>query len=225
MSANPPAEAQSASEIKALAEAERSGRAFLVFRDGDERQQLWFFAPGLTAAAVGRSPSSQVVLDWDDRVSRLHARFEDGENGWRLVDDGLSSNGTFVNGERVSGSRPLNDGDVLRFGSTSVTFRSPEREPQATTDPEAKPEAIRLSTTQRRVLAALCRPYKDGSGMAKPATDEQIAAELVLSVGEVRAHLKVLCAKLGVDGPPQGTTRGRLVERAFSAKLISKRDL
>ena len=42
-----------------------------------------------------------------------------------------------------------------------------------------------LSTTQRRVLVALCRPYKGRSGFASPATDEQIAEELFLSVGEV----------------------------------------
>lgn len=224
VSANPPAEARSASDLRALDEAERSGRPFLIFRDGNDRQQLFFFAPGSTSAAVGRSPSSDLVLDWDDLVSRLHARFEGGDNGWVLVDDGLSSNGTFVNEERVSGSRPLNDGDVLRFGSTTVTFRSPVRGQLPAPDAKDKPAPVRLSTTQRRVLAALCRPY-NRSGMARPATDEQIAADLVMSVGEVRAHLRVLSAKLGVDALPEGATRARLVQRAFSAGLISERDL
>ncbi len=82
-----------------------------------------------------------------------------------------------------------------------------------------------LSTTQRRVLAALCRPYKGRSGFASPATDEQIAEELFLSVGAVRTHLTVLYAKLGVEQLPQNETRVRLVERAFLAGLISERDL
>jgi len=84
---------------------------------------------------------------------------------------------------------------------------------------------VSLSTTQRRVLAALCRPYKDRGGFAGPATDEQIADDLVLSVGEVRAHIRVLYAKLGIAEQPRAETRVRLVERAFSDGLITDRDL
>jgi pSer/pThr/pTyr-binding forkhead associated (FHA) protein len=182
-----------------------SGRPFLQFRAADDSQQVFFFAPGSDTASVGRQESSDVVLDWDSQVSRVHARFERAGDEWDLVDDGLSRNGTFVNGERLSGRRRLNDGDTVRFGATTMTFRAP-----------AATAAVDLSTTQRRVLVALCRPYKGGSGLASPATDEQIAEELFLSAGEVRAHLKVLCAKLGVE------QRVLVVERAFSAGLISE---
>jgi len=41
----------------------------------------------------------------------------------------------------------------------------------------------------------------------------------------VRTHLKILYAKLGVQDLPQGETRVRLVERAFSSGLVSERDL
>ena len=225
MSANPPADAQSISELTARVEAERAGRPFLVFRDGDHRQRIFFFAPGSAGASVGRRPSSDLLLDWDDQVSRLHARFEQVEDAWLLVDDDLSSNGTFVNEERLSGRRRLNDGDTLRFGTTTVTFRSGERERSGTAEAAGSPATVALSTTQRRVLVALCRPYKDRGGFASPASDQQIADELVLSVGVVRTHLRVLCAKLGVEELPQNETRVRLVERAFSAGLISERDL
>jgi pSer/pThr/pTyr-binding forkhead associated (FHA) protein len=193
-----------------------SVRPFLQFRGADDSQRVFFFEPGSQSASVGRQASSDVALDWDDQVSRVHARFERAGDDWDLVDDGLSRNGTFVNGERISGRRRLNDGDSLRFGTTTVTFRAPARTPAA---PAGTP-AVGLSTTQRRVLVALCRPYKDRSGFASPATDEQIAEELFLSVGEVRAHLKVIGVKLGVDG-----ARVHLVERAFSAGLISEDDL
>ena len=72
------------------------------------------------------------------------------------------------------------------------------------------------------MLAALCRPYKGRSGFASPAADEQIAEELFLAVDAVRAHLKVLYAKLGVEESPPDEKRVRLVERAFSAGLISE---
>ena len=42
-----------------------------------------------------------------------------------MVDDGLSRNGTFVNGERVTRRRRLLDGDELRIGSTTIRFRAP----------------------------------------------------------------------------------------------------
>lgn len=228
-------------ELRAFLEAERSGRPFLLFCDAEHRQQLFLLSSDAEAVSVGRRPSSDVVLDWDNQVSRTHARFEHTGDGWELVDDGFSSNGTFVNDERLSGRRRLNDGDTLRFGSTTVTFHAP-RPPRATASavprPEPTPQApqpapqapesavpLELSSTQRRVLVALCRPYKDASSLAVPTGDDQIADELVLSVGEVRAHLRVLAAKLGVPHLPDFETRTRIAERALAGGLISDRDL
>jgi pSer/pThr/pTyr-binding forkhead associated (FHA) protein len=225
MSPNPPAHANPVSEVKARVEAEQAGHPFLLYRDGDDGQRLFFFEPGTVSASVGRRPPSDLLLDWDDQVSRLHARFERVPDGVELVDDGLSRNGTFVNEERVTGRRRLNDGDALRFGTTTVTFRSPERQQSVRATPGETPAAVRLSSTQRRVLVALCRPYKARSGSTGPATDEQIAGELFLSAAAVKTHLSVLCAKLGVAQQPGSETRIRLVERAFSTGLISQRDL
>ena len=189
-------------------------RPVLLFKDAEDKQQLFFFGPDTANATVGRQPTSDVVLDWDDQVSRVHARFERVNDDWEVIDDGLSRNGTFVNGERLTGRRRLRDGDTLRFGSTRVTFRA-----------DADAPGVSLSTTQRRVLAALCRPYKGRSGFASPASDEQIAEELFLSLAEVRAHLKVLYAKLDVLAVPDSEKRVTIVERALASGLISERDL
>ena len=171
-------------------EAERGGRPFLLYRDGDDREQVFSFEPGSAEASVGRQQSSDLVLDWDEQVSRLHARFERVDDDWVVVDDGLSRNGTFVNEERLSGRHRLSDGDILRFGATTMTFRSPQVEAQAPPPvvAEATPE-VDLSSSQRRVLEALCGPYK-GGGIATPPTDEQIAEELFLSVHVVKTHLE-----------------------------------
>jgi ATP/maltotriose-dependent transcriptional regulator MalT len=75
------------------------------------------------------------------------------------------------------------------------------------------------------VLIALCRPYKGRSGFASPAGDEEMAEQLFLSVGEVRAHLRVLHAKLGVPETPQADARVRLVQQAFAIGLVTERDL
>jgi hypothetical protein len=211
--------------LKARVEAERAGRPFLLYRNRDDTQQFFFFAPDAACASVGRRPPSDLLLHWDEQVSRLHARFERVEDDWELVDDGLSRNGTFVNGERLRGRCRLKDGDSLRFGTTTVTFRSPQRVQPDTAHAAQRAAAVGLSSTQRRVLVALCRPYEAGRRFASPATDQQIADELFLSVGAVKTHLKVLYAKLDVEQLPHNETRVRLVERAFSAGLISERDV
>jgi DNA-binding CsgD family transcriptional regulator len=225
VSANPRADAQAISDLKARVGAERAGMPFLLFRDGDGRQQLFFFKPGLAHASVGRHRTSDLLFSWDDQLSRLHARFEGAGHDWEIVDDGLSRNGTFVNEERVSGRRRLNDGDTVRFGTSSVTFRSPNQRQAGAAGAPSTPAEVSLSTTQRRVLVALSRPYKAQSAFASPATDEQIAEELVVSVNAVKAHVRVLYAKLGIEEVSPGERRVRLVERALSAGLISGRDL
>jgi predicted component of type VI protein secretion system len=214
--ANSPAGSQSVTELKARIEAERRGEPFLLYSDGSDRQQLFAFEPGVASASVGRSGASDLVLDWDDQVSRLHARFERAQEYWTVADDGLSSNGTFVNDERLSGRRRLADGDTVRVGSITMIFRYPQGEEQAVVD---------LSTTQLRVLVALCRPYKDASAFADPATNQQIADELFLSPDVVQTHLQVLFAKFGLEQTSPSQKRMRLVERGFYSGLISERDL
>jgi len=213
-------------ELKARTEAERNGVPFLLYRDGEDNQRLFSFEPDVVQASVGRRETADLVLDWDEQVSRLHARFERLEQDWTVVDDGLSRNGTFVNGERLTGRRRLSDGDSLRFGATTMIFRSPQVDQQAGTAVASQiPTAVDLSTTQRRVLVALCRPYKDGTAFASPATNQQVADELFLSVDAVKTHLRVLFAKFGIEQLPQNQKRIRLVERAFYAGLITERDL
>jgi pSer/pThr/pTyr-binding forkhead associated (FHA) protein len=204
-------------DANALAEAERSGRPFLVFRDGENRQRLFFFEGDSDSASVGRLASSDLVIDWDAQVSRLHARFERLEGAWVLVDDGLSSNGTFVNDERLSGRRRLSDGDVVRFGATTVVFRSARAERPPGRDVAEMPPAVQLSSTQRRLLNALCGPCRAGAG---PATEQQIADELVISVTEVSGHLRVLYAKFGIAEASSDLARAQLVQQAFAAGLV-----
>ena len=180
--------------------------------------------PGVNEVSVGRRKTADVALDWDEEVSRLHARFERIDEEWTVIDDGLSRNGTFLNGERLSGRRRLSDGDSLRFGATTMIFRSSRLDEQATVAAREVP-VLELSPTQRRVLVALCRPYKHGGSFATPATNQQIAEELFLSVDAVKTHLRALFAKFGIETLPQNQKRIRLVERAFYSGLISERDL
>jgi len=72
------------------------------------------------AIAIGSQKSNDVVLD-DTTVSRRHATITHKAAGFELADLG-STNGTFVNGRRLSGPIALKPGDEIKFGSVRVAF-------------------------------------------------------------------------------------------------------
>ena len=69
------------------------------------------------AVAIGRGGQNEVPLDGDDFASARHARFESRRDGLWVEDIG-STNGTFVNGARVTTPRRLSQGDIVRVGQT-----------------------------------------------------------------------------------------------------------
>jgi pSer/pThr/pTyr-binding forkhead associated (FHA) protein len=214
-----------ASELRDRAEAERKGTPFIVYRDSENLQHVYDLG-GSEYVALGRSSTSDVKLDWDSGVSRLHAEMQRAGDDWIIVDDGLSRNGTYVNGDRLGGRRRLCDGDSVRVGDTMLVFHAPRRGETGTTAIGSDfLTAASLSVTQRKVLAALCRPFKGSNPFATPATNQQIAEEVYLSVDAVKTHLRTLFAKLQVGELPQNQKRARLVEIAFKNGLISERDL
>jgi pSer/pThr/pTyr-binding forkhead associated (FHA) protein len=218
--------AASAVELKAQIEAEREGQPFLIYRDDDGRHELLVLEADKERITLGRRSSADVTLFWDDEVSRLHAEIVRRGEDWTVEDNGLSLNGTFVNAEPVHGHRRLHDGDALRLGSTVIVFRNPgDRESRVTTPSADLRKVVELTDSQRRVLVALCRPFKDSDAFAAPATNQQIADELYVSVGTVKTHLRALFEKLGVEGLPQNQKRIRLVERAFDSGLVSQNEL
>jgi pSer/pThr/pTyr-binding forkhead associated (FHA) protein len=226
MTAEPaPNQLQTPSELKAQIEAERVGLTFLVYRDGDGIQQI-FTLPDADRVTVGRSSPTDICIDWDSEVSRLHAELERFGGDWTVSDDGLSRNGTHVNGEKIVGRRRLHDHDVIRFGRTTAVFRQPVA--ADITETEVASDVLgraSLSDAQRRVLLALCRPFKDSQGYVTPATNQQVADELFLSVDAVKTHLRALFSKFGIEDLPQNQKRIRLVELALKSGVVTPRDL
>jgi FHA domain len=221
-----PLHASTAAELKARIEAERMGTPFVVYRDGEAVQQLVGLDPAQPRLWLGRGEASRIRLEWDTEVSRLHAELEHAGDSWMLVDDGVSRNGSFVNGQRISGRRRLHDGDVVRLGRTELLFRSPgEGDSGATALSEDAQLATGVTEAQRRVLIALCRPLKGGGAFAAPATNQQIADEVFLSVGAVKAHLRALFGRFGIEELPQNSKRLRLVELSFQTGLVSEHEL
>ena len=218
--------AASATELKAQIEAERDGLPFLIYRDGEGKHMLHVLVDGKERVTLGRRTSADVPLAWDDEVSRLHAELVRSGRDWSLSDEGLSLNGTFVNGEAIRGRRRLKDGDAVRLGATVLVFRNPGDGESSATAPSAELRTVvSLTPAQKRVLVALCRPFKESAMFATPTTNDQIAAELYLSVDAVKKHLRALFEKFGVEHLPQNEKRARLVERAFAGGFISEREL
>jgi pSer/pThr/pTyr-binding forkhead associated (FHA) protein len=221
-----PLQAHSATptELRERIEAERRGRPFLVFRDGGGSQRLLDLT-GLERLSVGRGGGNELSLPWDTEVSRLHAELEAIAGEWTVSDDGLSRNGTYVNGSRISGRTRLRDGDVLRVGQSSIAYRRPEAEDSMPTRVAGVRLALTdLPPTQRQVLVALARPYKHDE-FAVPATNQDIADELHLSVDAVKSHLRTLFQRFGIEHLPQNQKRSRLVAEALQSGVIATRDL
>ena len=198
---------------------------FLVYQDSQGEQQVMPLPDDVARLTLGRGDANDLQLDWDLEVSRVHAELERVGDDWVLADDGLSRNGTFVNGERLGGRRRLRDGDSIHLGSVRIVYRAPRtRAEQPTAAAQALP-AVHLSEAQRRVLVALCRPYAHGGPYSTPATNQMIAEELVLSVDAVKTHLRALFARFAVEDLPQNAKRARLVELAFQAGIVARQDL
>jgi hypothetical protein len=86
------------------------------------------------------------------------------------------------------------------------------------------PTDVRLTDTQLGILAALCRPIASGNHFATPATNQEIADEVFLSVDAVKCHLRTLYRKFGIEDLPHNQKRARLVELAIEGGYVKREE-
>ena len=86
----------------------------LVVRRGPQPNQVYELNKDIVT--LGRDITNDITIN-DPEVSRHHMRLTRGAGGFTLEDLG-STNGTFVNGQRLTGARPLRDGDMIGLGET-----------------------------------------------------------------------------------------------------------
>ncbi len=177
---------------------------------------------GSDRVTLGKARSNDVALSWDPKISRLHAVLERLSDRW-CIRDLSSSNGTFVNGERIWGERPLRDGDEIRIGGTQLLYRA-EASTQDVTVTETDHGAPTLTPRERDVLVALCRPLLSGDVFTEPASIREVADTLVVSVAAVKKHLANLYDKFGVYGE-EGNRRVRLANQAVRRGAVTVSDL
>jgi pSer/pThr/pTyr-binding forkhead associated (FHA) protein len=98
-----------------------SGRLVVVksptLREGEEHE--------LDSAPItfGRGPQNDIALSGDDFASAKHARIEPRRDGVWVEDIG-STNGTFLNGIKLTRPRKLTAGDVVRVGETELRYET-----------------------------------------------------------------------------------------------------
>lgn len=219
MSALPPAlRSVSPSEVAQRLQAERRGAPFLLHLDGAGGQRIVDLAAGGDRLTIGRQSSCDVALTWDSEVSRLHAVLERVGANWTLSDEGMSRNGSFINGHRVHGRRVLAAGNSITIGRTLLVFRSGIFGDARTTVAATRLEPPSLSPAQLRVLEALCATADERFGA--PPSNRELAELLCLTVDTIKSHLRELFQAFGVPDLPQNRKRAELVRRAYECGLV-----
>jgi hypothetical protein len=209
-------------ELQERLEASRDGAPFLVLRHPQTGQQLIPLRESVRVT-IGRRAECDLWLEWDGRVSRLHAELLCIGGEWTLADDGLSANGTWINDNRLNGRRRLRDGDLIRVGDTLLAFCSPAEGNSATISVDASHALVQVTPAQRRVLVALCRPFLSTGRLTVPSNAE-IAGELYISVDSIKTHMKALFEAFGLGETGSRVKRAELVERAVRQGVVLARE-
>lgn len=125
---------------------------------------------------IGRESGVDILLD-DFKVSRQHAVLQVADSRATLTDCG-STNGTWLNGRRVSGTDELCDGDRIRLGTVELRFYDPAG---ATTDPVGAQIGV---LTLDRPGARVPRPVSGAlAGPTQAITPRRGARRLFMMVG------------------------------------------
>lgn len=145
---------------------------------------------------IGRDPSCEIMID-DTAVSSAHLRID--TRGPSVIATDLDSrNGTYVNGEALSGPRRLRSGDVVALGEHRLEVALAPQELGEPTEAATR-KAPRLSAQEHETARALIAPYLAGEPAARPATRAEMAAQLHVSERTVQRRLDALAAKLEVE--------------------------
>ena len=181
----------------------------------------WRLELAADRSTIGKAAENDVAVADDATASGLHAVLERFPAGWCVTDLG-SSNGTWVNGERIWASRRLRHGDEIRIGQTRLLFRDPLAPAGAATEVEQAPPAV--TARERDVLVALCRPLLARDIFTEPASTRAIADELVITQAAVKQHLVKLYEKFGI-APVDDHRRAALANEALRRNAVSLTEL
>jgi hypothetical protein len=169
---------------------------------------------------VGRRADNVLVIEGDDTVSNSHLVLKAVGAGWDVRDVG-SSNGTLLNGDRLTHEVILRDGDQLTIGHTRLKYLNPQSGQDKTTRTIDTPP--HLTEKQHEVLVYLCLPRLDGNPFTPPAPTAKIADWMYIGRAAVAMHLAELYLKF--DIPKGDDRRATLANQAMYRRAITMDDL
>jgi adenylate cyclase len=156
--------------------------AYLAAEIGGEKRQFALLAD--RALRIGRSDKNNIVIA-DNQASRYHAMLQRVENDFYYLTDLGSSNGTFVNGSRISAPVILKSGDRITIGEHNFVFF---KEEIAAPDTE---ESAEMQSTKAffapMLISVLVADIRDFTGMARnmePRTLSLITGTLFRQAGK-----------------------------------------
>ena len=201
-----------------------------------EGQDIGREFPVTKTILIGRDPSLDVVIG-DAEVSTRHASFVLVDGGIAVEDQG-STNGTFVNEQRVTGSRQLQAGDRVRFGGTVVEVRGlepaapPELPPTEVPARDAPIGPTAPQVTRARqipMLPVLVFVSGQCAGTEQPVGEQVVvgrdpgAADIVLDqdADVSRRHASFSPAGVGLTVQDLGSTNGTIVNGVLLDQAVS----
>lgn len=137
----------------------------LVVRRGPQPNQVYELNKDIIT--VGRDITNDITIN-DPEVSRHHMRFTRGAGGFTLEDLG-STNGTFVNGQRLTGAKPLSSGDMIGLGET-VTLQYELARGMAAAGPMGQEV---MPTAQNPIQRQPAPPVQQGYAPSAPQPQQQ----------------------------------------------------
>jgi pSer/pThr/pTyr-binding forkhead associated (FHA) protein len=163
--------------------------------------------------SVGRAEDCTIRLT-ERNISRSHARiYRDGDDEWTLEDKN-SYTGSFVNGERVSGTRPLKHGDTIQLGDYRLELMD---ENQQAVDAKALDQALSAAQLPDRLVIV----QGPNVGTVFPLTEQKLLVgrgeecQIALDDASVsRVHVEVLRTEHGLMILDQGSSNGLRINGA-----------
>lgn len=119
---------------------------------------------------IGRDPANDIVID-HKLASRRHARFEQDEVGF-YIHDLESTNGTYLNGQRVAGVQLLRNNDEIWVADRVIIFRDPEATMKGTPPPVVRQRVLEPEE-ELRVDSKAKEVYLRGQVLDPPLTAKE----------------------------------------------------
>ena len=139
---------------------------------------------------IGRSLENDVVIR-DHSMSRSHAILQCNETGDYLLIDLGSSNGSFVNGKRVSVPIVLQNGDLILFGKSQVEFYALDRELSTPTQSTKERDTQTNVLHERRLMSVMVADMRNFTVLSRQL-NEEILSVLISNwfrqAGEIIRH-------------------------------------